>query len=280
MQVTHWIEVDGARLAAEFVPAADARAAAVVMLHAGVADGRMWGAQQAMLAASLSTLRYDRRGFGATEMQRSAEHSRVADLIAVLDACGVQRGVFVGCSQGGRVALDLALAHPDRVQALVLVAPAVSGAPAAELSGRALALSEAIDAAEAAPQPDLEAVNRLEAELWLDGPASAAGRIGGAARELFLDMNGVALRAEDPGPVVEPPPAWPRLHTLGCPTLVLWGDLDLPHLQERCEQLVQLIPGARRVVIEGAAHLPPLEVPGRFNAALAAFLASALGQDV
>jgi pimeloyl-ACP methyl ester carboxylesterase len=61
---------------------------------------------------------------------------------------------------------------------------------------------------------------------------------------------------------------------LRVPTLVLWGDLDLPHLQLRCQTLVQRIPGAQRVVLEGTAHLPGLEAPARFNTALAAWLAT------
>jgi len=118
----------------------------------------------------------------------------------------------------------------------------------------------------------VQAANQLEAQLWLDGPLAPRGRVTGAARELFLDMNGIALAAADPGSAVDEPSAWVRLEQIGRPTLVVWGNLDLPHLQERCELLVQRIPGAKRVVLEGTAHLPGLEAPERFNAALADFL--------
>jgi pimeloyl-ACP methyl ester carboxylesterase len=65
----------------------------------------------------------------------------------------------------------------------------------------------------------------------------------------------------------------PMMVQLGRPTLVLWGDLDLPHLQARCETLVDRIPGAQRMRLEGTAHLPSLEAPERFNPVLADFLA-------
>jgi pimeloyl-ACP methyl ester carboxylesterase len=89
-------------------------------------------------------------------------HSRVADLWAVMDAAGLQRAVLVACSQGGLLAIDAALANPQRVQALVLVAPAVSGAPEGEPGGSLQALYDAMDGAAA---DDVHALNELEAHL-------------------------------------------------------------------------------------------------------------------
>ena len=265
------VQVDGATLAAEFATPKTAGGPALVFLHAGVADGRMWEPQWSAFSEAHALLRYDRRGYGRSQTTRAAPYSRTLDLFAVMDAAGLQRAVLVGCSQGGRVALDAALARPDRVAGLVLVAPAVSGAPAVQPEGAVQVLSDAIKAAENAG--NVEATNELEAQLWLDGPAGPRGRVGGAARELFLAMNHIALRAPDPGTALEEPSAWVRLEQLGRPTLVLWGDLDLPHLLARCQTLAERIPGAQRVVLDGTAHLPGLEAPARFNAALAAFLA-------
>ncbi len=262
------VAVEGAALSAEFAPRATGTP--LVFLHAGVADGRMWQPQWETIGAAHPLLRYDRRGFGQSRTLLSTPYSRCADLFAVLDAFGIRRAVLIGCSQGGRVALDAAIARPDRVAALVLVAPAVSGAPAVAPEGAVKHLSEAIAAAEQAG--NLEAANQLEAQLWLDGPSAPRGRVSGPARELFLAMNAIALAAPDPGPAAEEPSAWVRLEQVGRPTLVLWGDLDLPHLQARCETLAQRIPGARRVVLGGTAHLPNLEAPAAFNAALADFL--------
>jgi pimeloyl-ACP methyl ester carboxylesterase len=270
-----FVSAPGAELHAEWSSPA-AQGTPLAFLHAGVADGRMWHPQWQALAATHPLLRYDRRGFGRTRVLQAQAYSRSSDCVAVLDAAAWPQAALVGCSQGGRVALDLALAHPQRVRALVLVAPAVGGAPVpddAAMTAPVLAQSAAIEAAEQAG--DVDTVNRLEARLWLDGPTAPEGRVGGDARALFMDMNGIALRAADPGSAIEPEPAaWDRLQEVRAPTLVLWGDLDLPHLQARCEALVQRIPGARRVVLPGTAHLPNLEAPARFNAALAAFLAT------
>lgn len=265
-----WIDVPGAQLAAEYQRQRGADGLPLVFLHAGVADGRMWQPQWEAFADRHPCVRYDRRGFGQSRTLHPMPYSRTADLLAVLDGCGVQRAVLVGCSQGGRVALDLAVARPDRVAALVLVAPAVTGAPTPELQGPVKALAEAAEAAEA--EGNLDTANLLEAHLWLDGPRAPRGRVTGPARELFLDMNAIALAAPDPGNAIDEPSAWVRLELIGRPTLVVWGDLDLPHLQDRCAALVQRIPGARGKLLAGTAHLPNLEEPARFNTALSEFL--------
>lgn len=104
--------------------------APVVLLHAGVADRRMWRDQvDALAAASFHATAYDRRGFGDS-LHAEESYSQVGDLLAVLDHVAPgQAAILVGCSQGGKIAIDFALAHAARVRALVLVAPAISGAP-------------------------------------------------------------------------------------------------------------------------------------------------------
>ncbi|MCY1019237.1 alpha/beta hydrolase [Pyxidicoccus sp. MSG2] len=162
------------------------------------------------------------------------------------------------------MALDFTLAHPERVRGLVLIAPAVSGAVAPAAPAPAVArLYASIEEAEA--RGEVERVNALEAHLWLDGPQGPEGRVGGAARALFLEMNGVALRAPSPGAAQEPPPALPRLGELRVPTRVVCGDLDVPHLKERCALLAHSIPGADLRMMPGCAHLPNLEQPRVFE---------------
>lgn len=265
MRVTHWIPVPGARLAVEFQPVDDGRAP-LVFLHAGVCDGRMWGGAVAAAAGRRTTLRIDRRGFGQTCLESAVPHAMVADLLAVLDALALPRVELVGCSQGGRLAIDLALAHPGRVAGLTLVAPAVTGAPTPPLGAPVQALADAIATAEQAG--NLDEINRLEAQLWLDGPGQPEGRVGGAARACFLDMNGIALRSPPAGELVDAPPAWPRLEALPGPVRLVWGDLDLPHLVARCREMAERIPGAQAWPLAGVAHLPPLEAPEAFNAVL------------
>lgn len=107
----------------------------------------------------------------------------------------------------------------------------------------------------------------------LDGVLGEEGRVGGNLHDLFLDMNGLALRARPGGEEVPAPPAWPQLGEVTVPTLLVCGDLDFPHVQERCRQMGDLIPEAQVQVMPGTAHLPSFEAPRPFSALLDTFLA-------
>ena len=245
----------------------------IVCLHAGVCDRRMWTPQIEALQATHRVIACDRRGFGETRCEPEP-FSDVADLMFLLDALQIEAAVLMGCSQGGRFAIDAALAFPARVQALVLVACAVTGAPEPDkaFSPRVQALIDACEAAE--KRGDLAAVNELEAQLWLDGPEQPAGRVCGPLRELFLSMNGVALASPPAGEAAASVSAWSRIGQLRLPTLITWGALDFEHLDTRMRQLALRIHGAQSFVMDGVAHLPGLEQPAPFNTAVGHFLAS------
>jgi pimeloyl-ACP methyl ester carboxylesterase len=248
----------------------------VVFLHAGVADRRMWQEQLAVLAGPRPRWRavaYDRRGFGET-LHVEERYSQIGDLFRVLDAVVPgEPAILVGCSQGGRIAIDATLAEPARVRALVLVAPAISGAP--ELTPVPPAIQAWIDKLEhAEATADIDRINALEAHAWLDGPLAREGRVGGAVRELFLAMNDIALRAERRGTEIEPDAAYGRVREIGVPTLLVWGDLDFPHVAQRCRYLAVQMPRIATHPMQNTAHLPSLEHPAQFDRAMLAFLES------
>src|SRR5947209_8694969 len=83
----------------------------VILLHAGIADSRMWDEQMPVLAERYRVVRYDLRGFGRSKMVAGAFSHR-ADLAALLDALGIASAALVGCSFGGRVATEFALEFP------------------------------------------------------------------------------------------------------------------------------------------------------------------------
>jgi pimeloyl-ACP methyl ester carboxylesterase len=243
---------------------------AVLFLHAGVCDKRMWQDQMAAFADRYHVIAYDRRGFGETSYEAET-FSHVRDLRAVMDELDIDRATLVGCSQGGRFSIDFALAHPDRVARLVLVAPAVGGAP--DEQHYPPDIQKMIEAVEAAEDVrDFELVNRLEAHMWLDGPRSAEGRVQGPARDLFFAMNSIPLKSPSPGKFAPATDSWDRLGEIAAPTLLLWGDRDFPHLQERCKQMRTRIRNLKPEIMPGTAHLPNLEQPARFNQILREFL--------
>jgi pimeloyl-ACP methyl ester carboxylesterase len=246
---------------------------ALVFLHAGVADRRSWfGVMEHLDHAALA---YDMPGFGDTP-PASQPFSRVAHLAAVVDHLDERPPVvLVGNSQGGLLAIDFALTNPNRVAGLVLIAPAVSGAP--ELDWESELGPEIFMAAELAEDAeDLDEVNRLEAWIWLDGPGQPEGRVAGAARDLVLDMNRIALTGDLTGasPVADVDPAWDRLEQLTTPVLVIMGEHDLPGVNERSAAVARRTPHARLVELPGVAHLPGIEQPAAVAREIDRFISS------
>ena len=242
----------------------------VLMLHAAIADSRMWLPQMEEFAKQFDVVCPDTRGFGDSELP-PIRWSPVGDVIGLLDELALKPAHIIGCSMGGRTAIDMALDHPARVSKLVLVGPGVGGA---NFSKKYPEVFAEVKAAEEAK--DFEALNEAEARLWLDGPRRPRGHIGGELRELFLDMNGRNLHndfANAPTDELDPP-AIGRLNEITAPTLVVIGDEDVPSVFDNVDLVMDSIKGVRKAVIHDAAHLPNLEHPEEFNRIVLEFLRS------
>jgi pimeloyl-ACP methyl ester carboxylesterase len=248
----------------------------VVFLHAGVCDKRMWDAQIAAVAEDgWHAIAYDRRGYGDTQSQ-DVPFSHIDDLDAVLRSLDIHAAVFVGCSMGGGLAVDFALRYPGRVLGLVLIGTSITGSP-----WSATEAESQIEAAEedAFERGDLEMLNRVQAHEWLDGPRAQSGRVGGAVRELFLDMNRAALSKPELSQEERPPEAWSRVGSVGAPTMLLVGDEDFTALIDRHDHLSEEMPNAFAAVLEGVAHIPSIERPDLVNSLLLEFLDAIDGVD-
>jgi 3-oxoadipate enol-lactonase len=234
---------------------------AVILLHAGIADSRMWDPQWATWPAHVAVTRLDLRGFGRSG-RPVGPFSHAADVLAVLDASEIDRGLLVGASLGGLVALDLAAAHPERVSALVLAGPPL---PGYAWSPELRAFSAAEDAALSAG--DLEAATELNVDFWL---ASASVEVRAAIREQQLD----AFRLQVPDEAEESlltEELTASLAAITCPVLVLTGERDRADFRTIADHLAATLPNARRGTISGAGHLPSLERPAAFDAAALKF---------
>lgn len=233
---------------------------AVLLLHAGVCDRRMWDRQMETFAPAHRVIRCDLPGYGDLPLGEGP-YSYSDEVVALLDELGVERAALVGCSLGGRVAVDVCLAAPERVSALVLVAP---GRPDWEWSETARESWRRQE--EAFEAGDLDLTTELSVQLWLDGPHRAPGTVGGDLRTRVAEMQRRVLeneRAEAGAGPERRPDGSPC--DVRAPTLILHGDLDLPDIAAIAEAYEREIPGARRVVMRGAAHLPSLELPEEFD---------------
>lgn len=260
------VEINGTRLYYEEA----GQGFPLVLLHAGIADRRMWDGQFEVFAKHYRTIRYDMRGFGQSQIPPGAYAHR-SDLYQLLRSLGIEKAYFVGCSQGAKAATDFTLEHPEMTAGLVLVGPALSGY---QDKSEDPPLEMEIEAAE--EQGDLERVNELEVRLWVVGQHRGADEVDPAVRSLVLEMNRIALDAsQGAGEHLSlDPPAVARLGEIRVPTLVIYGDLDLPQIIERARFLADGIPGAKLVVLTGTAHLPNMERPEAFNQIVLSFLES------
>jgi 3-oxoadipate enol-lactonase len=244
----------------------------ILLVHEGVADQRMWRHTIPVLEPDHTVVAVDLRGFGETPNE-SGPFSHVEDVREVLDAQGIDRATVVGGSLGGRISLELALVHPDRVDRLVLCPPALRGWDWSQT------VRDAWEAEEAAYDAgDLDRATEINVELWCDGPNRGPDAVDPAVRGLVRTMQRHAFELPWPDPPPEEaelePPASERLGEIRVPTLVVVGDEDVEDFQRITETVAAAIPGARKVVIENAAHVIALERPEEFNRALLAFLAT------
>ncbi|MEU9517800.1 MULTISPECIES: alpha/beta fold hydrolase [unclassified Streptomyces] len=218
----------------------------VVLLHPGVGDSRVWDPVLPQLVEHHRVIRYDVRGYGRSP-QPTASYSLLDDLVAVLDYFRLRRVSLVGCSMGGGTAMSLALAYPDRVTALVLLCPGITGYPWPEEPKFDAEYDALIEAG------DVEGLVTLGLREW-----AAAGADEAAVAQLRAAAP--AWLTEDEYQRVDPP-VFDRLGELSTPAVVMVGDLDRPTLIACNEEVAARIPSCRLMRMPGVDHLPPLRVP-------------------
>lgn len=239
---------------------------AVMLVHAGIADRRMWRSHLPWLAAEgWHAIAPDLPGFG--EHPASPDAPAPWDFLrAVLDELGVDRAVIVGNSFGGAVALRLAVTAPERVRALVILSsPAPGMTPSPQLAAAWAAETEAMD------RGDIDAAVETVVDAWLapDAPAELRELVAAMQRRAFeLDPEGMLPEAADP--VDEHPE---RLRDVAVPALVAAGEGDMPDFTWSAQALADALPHASHRILAGAGHLAPLETPDAFRQLLTGFLA-------
>lgn len=246
----------------------------VLLVHAGIADARMWEPLAARLVdAGHTTVACDLRGFGRTPLEPGVV-SNVADLVAVLDELEIDRAAVAGASFGGRVALELALQAPERVAALVLLDAALD---AYDWSPELEAFDEAEEALVDAD--DVDGAVALNVRFWIERPGERdPGDVDPAVCDLVADMQRAAFEAQigvEAEFEANDPPMAQRLAEIGAPALVVVGADDVADFQKLAARLAEELPGAWPVVtIPRAAHLPALERPAAVAEVVLPFLAA------
>ena len=233
----------------------------LVFVHANPFDRRLWLCQIARFSAFYKVIAMDLRGYGRSDKPETqfTLSDMTDDVLGVCAAEGVKQAIFVGCSVGSGICMQIGLDHPQMAQALVLVGGSsrgprnvddlVKGFEAPDLAGYLMSLMRRYVAPGFADTPRGRWTLNLFVERARELSAKSIAQIF-RARGSF-DMSG-------------------RLAGLKPPALVINGEHDgsLPAGQETAS----LIPGARHVIIPNAGHACCIEEPEAFDAAMIAFL--------
>jgi 3-oxoadipate enol-lactonase len=253
------IEVEGGRLFYEEAGTGDC----IVLIHDGLVHREVWDAQFPAFAQDHRVVRYDRRGYGKSDPP-TVPYSNVADLLRVFEQLGIERACVMGMSAGGGLSIDFALAHPEKVNALVLVGAVVSGfdyTPHFYTRGGRLTQQIYSD-------PAAFRLYWTTTDPYDMAPSSTAARE--RVRQLLEEYPGNTDVSKH-NLQTEPPPALHRLGEIHVPTLIVAGEYDIPDVHAHAGAIDAGIAGAQRVVIAGSGHLVPLEQPEAFNAAVRTF---------
>jgi pimeloyl-ACP methyl ester carboxylesterase len=242
------------------------RGVALIMIHGGGLDRRNWDDQFNVLAERYQVIRYDARNHGLSQGEPET-FSHHEDLYRLMNSLGIPEAVIIGLSMGGYIAIDFALAHPEKVMALIPVSPGLTGY---EFKDRQVIennkrISEAKDLDEA-----VEYIMRS----WTAGPYRSPEQIDPGVRNRAREMYTATYQNWRRGNREErlKPEAIGRLAEIRVPTLVVVGDLDMPGILEIASLIEKNVASAKKSVIRGAAHLVNMEKPKEFNQVVLDFL--------
>lgn len=259
-----FVDSNGARLAYEEAGSGPP----LVLVHAGIADSRMWDGQFEELAEHFRVVRYDVRGYGQSAMP-AGEYTDRDDLRELFRALGIDRTFVLGVSMGAKIAVDFTIEHPEMVDALVLVSPALGGTtPSTEAQEYMGHIDEVYEGG------DLEGAVEMELRWWVDGPNRTPEMVDTTVRERIrrMDTDNFDPPGEEGTELPLDPPAAGRLEEIHVPTLIIVGGGDVPDTLRNADLLEASIPAASKEVIPEAAHMVSMERPEAFKQLVVGFL--------
>jgi len=235
MTIAHWVVGEGP---------------AILLVHAGVADARMWRRQVDELAQDHRVITVDLRGYGETPLEPAAKYSDAGDVLAVLDELGVDSVEAVGASYGGYVVQQIASRQPERFRRLVLICAPTDGVePTADIRAVWAEEGRLMDAG------DIDGATDLMVRSWLGPEADDE------AKQLLHTMQKRAFELQVPAGEVDNEEYELEPAKISAPVRLITGAHDFEWFSNCASYLAERLPNVERVDLPWAGHLPTLERP-------------------
>ena len=259
-QASGYLDVGGSKIYYE----TRGSGAPIVLLHDGLLHAVTWDEVWQPLATRHEVIRYDRRGYGRSELP-TKPYSSTEDLWKLLTHLKVQHVVLVGSSSGGALAIDFTIEHPEMVDGLFLIGPILHG----------MAFTESFR--ERARQNN-EPMTRGDVKGWAKNWSEDKFLIAGANKEVRqkvydqLLAKAEKLKAFDPALEASlSPPASQRLSEIKAPSVIVVGEADIADVRAQCDAIRAAIK-SEWFAMEDAGHLIQLEKPNEIVNRLETFL--------
>jgi 3-oxoadipate enol-lactonase len=269
---TGYIHVDGGKLYYEAAGVGEN----IVLLHDGMVHNAVWDGQFQALAKEYRVVRYDRRGYGKSSMPK-ARFSNIEDLNQLFSQLKIDKAIVFGMSAGGGLAMDFALKYPGKITELVLVGAVVSGYG---YSKHMMTRGGHFNNAEYSSSFD---ARKFIHYFGMEDPYTIFAE-NKDAKEKFVklleaspqNVDQEKFRYDTPSDR----PAARFLSEIKVPALIIVGEHDIPDVHAHSGVIEMGIPGAKRIIVNNAGHLVPLEQPDEFNTLVFGFLYGIKFKDI
>lgn len=244
----------------------------LVLIHGAGDNLNTWYHQVPVFSKSYRVITYDVRGSGETESPKGEYSISLfsEDVYQLMKAIRVEDAYFLGYSMGGRIALELALNHPESVKALVLANSSVGlTPPPAESIERRRAMLELLDKGDMKAFAEMMTTNAFSPGFKSSNPVE------------FEKYMKVKLQNQPEGfarimRLLGVPASPPDLGKVKCPVLLIAGENDSIMGAEQGKQTHKAIVGSKLVTLP-TGHAAAIELPEKFNSAVLEFLSAVSG---
>ena len=239
---------------------------AIILLHPGLTDLRMWKQQVDELSQDYQVICYDQRGYGKSDLP-TKNYSPNADLLTLLDSLKIEKADFVGICMGALHAMEFAIEYPERINTI-----AVSGISFLNWKYSDDVIKKHIEFSSAVAEGSDKAIETIKSDpFWKQTIPSDNYEIAQKDFLTLLEENKRAFTAnwqfkEQIFTTMD------KISSIDKPVLVIRPEYEVDYMIEIADYLIKKLDNVAEVNIKGAGHLSNMEKPKEFNRVIMAFL--------